>query len=181
MATRFRTQDTKANWARKLNSLLAPLNLTPDFREVPQTLQQWQRDLRRAQANANANGYAVSTLGNFDTKDPRDLWARSLNALAAGIEAGVARSVSISVVATDDVVSDAEAAAVTISGTSVGLADGTVISVSLDGVALTTATVTANAWSTAAQDLTAVANGAHTLTAKSSTSSTGSRPITRAD
>lgn len=179
MATRFRTQDTKACWARKLNILLAPPMVK--LREVPQTMQQWQEALNGAVAYALANGFAFTRTLKFRIADQRTLWARQLNVLAAGIEAGAARTVAISAIATDNIVTDAEAATVVISGTSVGLANGTVVTVYIDGVSQTTATVSANAWATAAQNLTALANGSHTVTAKSPTSSTGSRTITRAD
>jgi hypothetical protein len=76
---------------------------------------------------------------------------------------------------------DAEAAAVTISGTSTGLADGQVVTVYLDGVSVGTAVIATNAWSLADVDFTEVANGAHTVTAKSPTSALASRAITRAD
>jgi len=181
MAIRFRTQDTKANWARKLNALLAPLGLTPDFREVPQTLQQWQAQLRRAADNAFANGYAFARWPIFDVSVARTLWARSLNALAEGVQAGAARTLTIAAVATNDEVTDAEAGDVDITGTSVGLPDGTSVTVRLDGVVLGSAPIASNAWSLASQDLTAVVNGAHTLTAKTPTSAQASRPITRVD
>jgi hypothetical protein len=180
MATRFRTQDTKASWARKLNTLFGA-GLTPMLRETPQTQYQWCRQLNAAVTWAQANGFAVDVATLFRLSDPRTLWARKLNGLATAIEAGAARTVAISAIATDNVVSDAEAASVVISGTSVGLANGTVVSVAIDGVALATATVTDNAWATAAQNLTALANGSHVVTAKSPTSATGSRTITRAD
>lgn len=182
MATRFRTQDTKANWARKLNTLFGSTLLTPPLRDVPQTLYQWQRELNAAVTAARAAGFAaLLTTLLFRLQDTRQMWARKLNEVATIIEAGPTISLAISTIAGNDIVVDAEAASVAISGTSVGLADGTTVTIRIDGTLQGTTTVSANAWTLAAQDLTALANGAHTVTATAPNAADASRAITRAD
>lgn len=88
MPIRFRTQDTKASWARKINELLAEEGtLSEHFREVPQTLFQWQTMLNELVVAAIAADYpAEPTL--FRLGETRQLWTRKLNKLAEAIEAG---------------------------------------------------------------------------------------------
>ncbi len=182
MATRFRTQDTKANWARKLNTLFGSTLLNPPLRDVPQTLHQWQRELNAAVAAARAAGFAaLLTTLLFRLQDTRQLWARKLNQVATVIESGPTISLAISTIAGNDIVTDAEAASVAISGTSVGLANGTTVTIRIDGTLQGTTTVSSNAWTLAAQNLTALANGAHTVTATAPNAAGASRAITRAD
>lgn len=182
MAVRFRTQDTKASWARKLNTLFTTALLNPALRDTPQTLQQWQIQLNAALAAARAAGFAaIPTTLRFRLQDTRQMWARKLNQAAVVIEAGATVTLTISAIAGNDIVTDAEAASVAISGTSVGLADGTTVTIRIDGTLQGTTTVTSNAWTLAAQNLTALANGAHTVTASAPNAATGSRAITHAD
>ena len=88
MPIRFRTQDTKASWARKINELLAEEGtLSEHFREVPQTLFQWSTMLNELVQAAITATYPVEpTL--FRLGETRQLWTRKLNKLAAAIEAG---------------------------------------------------------------------------------------------
>lgn len=83
---RFRTQDTKASWARKLNALLTT-SLQPKLRETPQTMEQWQRELNAAVKSLRTAGYAIPLM-IFRLQDPRQLWARKLNQIAAVLQAG---------------------------------------------------------------------------------------------
>lgn len=85
-AVRFRTQDSRASWAKKLNTMLDPLNILL-FREVPQTYEQWQHKLNAAVKAAVAAHYPSGTL-HFRLGEPRNVWARKLNRLSAAIEAG---------------------------------------------------------------------------------------------
>lgn len=90
MAILFRTQDTKSNWARKLNTLLLSFDPTM-FREVPQTLQQWSFHLNNTVDVLVAAGY---NLGSppllFQLGQTRQMWARKLNVLG-GILAATPR------------------------------------------------------------------------------------------
>lgn len=87
MAVRFRTQDTKANWAKKINTQFAP-RVIPELREVPQTYQQWQHTLNKLVKALLAAGYVVPKLFLFRLQDTRQLWARKLNHLVASMAAG---------------------------------------------------------------------------------------------
>lgn len=90
---RFRTQDTRASTARKLNALLVTeTDAGPffPFRETPQTYDQWNLELesvRRALAEAD---YSVDDVGQFRTSDTRQLRCRKLNRLVDAIAAGPA-------------------------------------------------------------------------------------------
>jgi len=87
---RFRTQDTRKCWAKKLNQLFKPLNLPAakyPFREVPGTWLQWERELDRIK-RALAPTYALTHVGRFDVGDTRQMWTRNLNRLSAAISAG---------------------------------------------------------------------------------------------
>lgn len=86
-ATRFRTQDTRAGWARKLNALLTPISITR-FRHVPQTYQQWQAELNAAVGELITAGYTLTKL-KFRLGEPRAIWARKLNKIADAVAAGV--------------------------------------------------------------------------------------------
>lgn len=88
MATLFRTQDTKANWARKIN-LLTPKPV-PKLREVPQTREQWQKELNAWVRACRAIGVVVPLM-LFRLQDTRQMWARKLNRVAKAI-ASTARS-----------------------------------------------------------------------------------------
>lgn len=180
MAVQFRTQDTKAGWARKINALFSP---TPIFREVPQTLSQWQRQLNALVAQAVVDGFAFSSRPLFRLSDTRQMWARKLNVLAVGVEAG-ASTLAISAIMGDDAVTLAEAAAVTISGTSVKLANGAVVTLTATSsggtvTQLGTTTVATNAWTKTAIVMTGLANGTYTITATSPGAKTATRTITR--
>lgn len=84
---RFRTQDTKASWARKLNALTVPP--LPKLREVPQTALQWMVELNALAQAAIAAGYLVPSLAaKFRYSDTRQLWARKLNLIAVALEGG---------------------------------------------------------------------------------------------
>lgn len=90
MKIRFRTQDTRRSWARKLNALFKPLNLAAaklPFREVPDTWYQWERELESVR-RALAATYDLKGVGHFDVAFTRQMWARNLNRLSAAIEAG---------------------------------------------------------------------------------------------
>lgn len=182
MAIRFRTQDTKASWARKLNTLFAAVGLR-EFREVPQTLEQWQQVLNDSVVAMGLAGYTPSSPIYFRLRDTRQLWARKLNVMADVLAAG-AKTLAISIVATDDAITNAEAARLTISGTSANLPDGSVVTITFTSstnvvTSLGTTTVTSNAWSKAANDVSALADGAYTVKASSPGAATASRPVTR--
>lgn len=85
---RFRTQDTRANWARKLNELFAPLTVEPLLREVPQTLEQWQHELNQAVATAVAANNVAAGEIVFRLGETRQEWARKLNYLSSEIQDG---------------------------------------------------------------------------------------------
>ena len=181
MATRFRTQDTKASWAKKLSFLLTPPSRM--FREVPQTRTQWQIQLNAAVAYALSQGYSFTSRPLFRLSDTRQMWARKLNVLAAGLE-GVAMTLTISQIMGDDAVTAAEAAAVTISGTSANVANTTVVTLtatSSTGVVtqLGTTTVTSNAWTKTAIVMTGLAIGTYVITATAPGAKTATRTITR--
>lgn len=86
-AIRFRTQDTRAGWARKLNTLLSPVSITR-FRHVPQTYQQWQEELNLAVTELITAGYTLTKI-KFRLGQPRSEWARKLNKIADAVAAGV--------------------------------------------------------------------------------------------
>lgn len=180
MATQFRTQDTKANWARKINALFSP---TPIFREVPQTLTQWQTKLNALVVAAIGNGFNFASRPTFRLSDTRQMWARKLNVLAVGVEAG-AHTLAISQIMGDDAITLAEAAAVTISGTSALVANGAVVTLTATSsggtvTQLGTTTVATNAWTKTAIVMTALANGTYTITATSPGAKTATRTVTR--
>ena len=76
-----------------------------------------------------------------------------------------APTIAISVVASNDVIDDAEDNSVTVGGTSTGVEDGQTVTVNINGTNYTT-TVTANAWSIPNLDLSGLADGANfTVTA----------------
>lgn len=85
--TRFRTQDTRAKTAQKLNDILFPLGYL-FFREVPQTYDQWSLRLNDAVRTLRADGYDGVPKLIFRMGEPRAVWARKLNTLVAGIAAG---------------------------------------------------------------------------------------------
>lgn len=91
---RFRTQDTLAGTARKLNQLLG---LDPDatdaskreiFRATPQPHGQWQLMLNGyVQALAAAKRPKIDgKVIEFRTADTRQLWTRKLNLLSAAVQ-----------------------------------------------------------------------------------------------
>jgi hypothetical protein len=87
---RFRTQDTRASTARKLNVLLEPLG-AEHFRHVPQTYEQWQHELNAAVQYLLAQGYPIASNARvFRLGEPRQVWARKLNKLADAIATGAA-------------------------------------------------------------------------------------------
>lgn len=92
--TRFRTQDTKAGWARKLNALLTPVlpafgDQPSRFEEVPATREQWQIQLNKAVRDLIVAGYVFGGNVKFKLSDSRQLWARKLNIVSGGVEAGI--------------------------------------------------------------------------------------------
>lgn len=95
---RFRTQDTKAGRARKLQQLLAdPLPEANHFREVPQTPLQWQLALAAAVRDLVTEGYEFDDQPLLDggplvfrVSDSGPARTRKLNVLSAVITAGVA-------------------------------------------------------------------------------------------
>jgi len=87
MTTLFRTQDTKASWARKINAAFAP-PLAPRLREVPQTLEQWQHELNALVDSLVASGYVLPTGFVFRVGDPRWQWTKNLNAMLNAQAAG---------------------------------------------------------------------------------------------
>lgn len=93
-AIRFRTQDTRASWARKLNALLTPIlpaygDQPKRFEETPATLEQWARELERAVRDLATAGYAFGGKIQFRLSDTRQMWARKLNLMANGVDAGI--------------------------------------------------------------------------------------------
>lgn len=93
-AIRFRTQDTRASWARKLNALLTPvLSAYGDqpnrFEETPATLDQWKRELEKAVRDLAVLGYVFGGKIQFRLSDTRQMWARKLNLMASAVDAGV--------------------------------------------------------------------------------------------
>ncbi|MNM67374.1 hypothetical protein D3C81_789050 [compost metagenome] len=93
---RFRTQDTKASWARKLNHLFEP-ELTPALREVPQTMLQWKRELNALVEWARGETYPVGNL-HFRLSDTRQMWCRKLNFLARVVEQGSGETAPVNTV-----------------------------------------------------------------------------------
>lgn len=87
MAVRFRTQDTKANWADKINTQFGN-RIIPELREVPQTMQQWQRTLNKLVKGLITSGYIVPKLFVFRLQDTRQIWCRKLNRLVSSMAAG---------------------------------------------------------------------------------------------
>lgn len=88
---RFRTQDTRASTARKLNQLLVGQSDAGTFfrfRETPQTFDQWVtqlEDVRRALNNAY---YVTTKVGQFRMQDDRRMLCYRLNRLVEAIAAG---------------------------------------------------------------------------------------------
>lgn len=88
---RFRTQDTKANWARKLNALFASSDLPKlavDFSGYSQTSTQWVVTLNKLSKEIIAAGYVLPPQV-YRITDTRQTQCRKLNVLSAAIEAGV--------------------------------------------------------------------------------------------
>lgn len=82
---RFRTADSKAAWARKLNSVMSVLSPVPrQLNEVPQTLLEWQRVLNAASVALTAGGYTVARQ-KFRLGVPKQNWVRKLNLMAAAV------------------------------------------------------------------------------------------------
>lgn len=93
MPVRFRTQDTRASWARKLNELTAlipSITMTLRFEATPDTMLQWERVLDALRVTVIEAGYPLDDTGPFRIADTRQMWARKLNLLAVAIEAGPA-------------------------------------------------------------------------------------------
>lgn len=88
MATKFRTQDSRASWARKLNALLKPAAIR-DFAETPQTLEQWQHQLHAAIVKLRVARYTIPVT-RFRLGETRQIWCRKLNKLSAAIAIGPA-------------------------------------------------------------------------------------------
>lgn len=89
--TRFRTQDTRASTARKLNELFAGNEVAEDFfrfRETPQTYDQWDRELEGLRKALLAALYQVEPIEKFRFSDTRQLRCRKLNLLAIAVETG---------------------------------------------------------------------------------------------
>lgn len=90
---RFRTQDTRAAVARKLNQLLTPLipavaTEPRRFEETPATLEQWARELERAVRDLTTAGVVFPGKLQFRLSDTRQMWARKLNIMSAAAQAG---------------------------------------------------------------------------------------------
>lgn len=96
---RFRTQDTRNAWARKLNALLTPIlpaygDQPAHFEETPATLDQWKIQLEKAVKDLITAGYVFGGKVQFRFSDTREMWARKLNKVSAGIVAGINYSLS---------------------------------------------------------------------------------------
>ncbi|WP_055128534.1 Ig-like domain-containing protein [Pseudomonas mediterranea] len=94
LAIRFRTQDTRASWARKLNALLTPVlpaygDQPARFEATPATLDQWKIELEDAVRALNTAGYVFGGKLQFRMSDTRQMWARKLNIMSGGVEAGI--------------------------------------------------------------------------------------------
>jgi len=88
---RFRTQDTRAATARKLNALLVTESDAGPFfrfRETPQTYDQWELQLESVRKTLAAAHYDVSKVGQFRAADDRRMRCYRLNRLIEAIAAG---------------------------------------------------------------------------------------------
>lgn len=91
--TRFRTQDTRASTARKLNAVFAGNAVAANFfafRETPQTYDQWDLQLEGLRKALAAALYDVSAVPQFRTQDTRQLRCYKLNRLAEVVTQEVA-------------------------------------------------------------------------------------------
>jgi hypothetical protein len=82
---RFRTQDTKLTWARKINQQFSTV---PKLRETPQTLEQWQHELNKVARTLKAQGYVTAYPIVFRLSETRAMWCRKLNLLIKSQVAG---------------------------------------------------------------------------------------------
>ena len=57
------------------------------FRAVPQTLEQWSKELNESVDELRALNYTMNDMV-FRLGDTRQLWARKLNKVSAAVEAG---------------------------------------------------------------------------------------------
>ena len=87
MPVRFRTQDTRASWRRKLNNLFDLEGDARFFAPTP-TLIEWADKLNAAHKTMVADDYPIDAEMVFRVSDTRQLWARKLNLMAVAIEAG---------------------------------------------------------------------------------------------
>lgn len=88
---RFRTQDTRASTARKLNSLLvgeSDAGAFFRFRETPQTFDQWLVQLEDVRRALYAAFYPTEPIGQFRMQDDRRMLCYRLNRLAETVDAG---------------------------------------------------------------------------------------------
>lgn len=88
---RFRTQDTRASTARKLNSLLvgeSDAGTFFRFRETPQTFDQWLVQLEDVRRALYAAFYTTEPIGQFRMQDDRRMLCYRLNRLAEAVDAG---------------------------------------------------------------------------------------------
>ena len=88
---RFRTQDTKASWARKLNALFASSTLpalNPDFSGLNQTSTQWVTRLNALSKAARTAGYVLDPQV-YRLTETRQMQCRKLNVLSAAIDSGI--------------------------------------------------------------------------------------------
>lgn len=97
---RFRTQDTRAATARKLNKLLAPvlpaLSKQPRrFEETPATLEQWAGDLEQAVRDLTLAGIVFGGKLQFRLGDTRQMWARKLNLMSGAVQAGAVFTITL--------------------------------------------------------------------------------------
>lgn len=91
--TRFRTQDTRASTARKLNAVFAGNAVAANFfafRETPQTYDQWDLQLEGLRKALAAALYDVAAVDQFRTQDTRQLRCYKLNRLAEVVAQEVA-------------------------------------------------------------------------------------------
>ena len=88
---RFRTQDTRASTARKLDSLLvgeSDAGTFFRFRETPQTFDQWLAQLEDVRRALYAAFYTTEPIGQFRMQDDRRMLCYRLNRLAEAVDAG---------------------------------------------------------------------------------------------
>lgn len=108
--TRFRTQDTRASTARKLNAVFAGNAVAANFfafRETPQTYDQWGLQLEGLRKALAAAQYDVSAVPQFRTQDTRQLRCYKLNRLAEVVAQEVApTNLSLSAITGEAVVGE---------------------------------------------------------------------------